>query len=281
MNDYEKLLNELENQLNQMEINENDVLIRAEKGIQITKGIVGRIRRMVLERDFVNKAEEKDFFRRIKPRAVSRFICYTKLYDLESKRPMSSSKLQKRYLQHAIKELQSYFTDNIEFYNYYRRGATIFDDVFFLRNKSNIRMAPDALGSFMDSEFSTSHDNVVAIILGHDMLIDYLKKEMKKIRATNRTQLASTSLPDLRLSWTASKAALTELIYALYSSGVFNHGRKDLKGITAAFERLFDIRMDTVYKSYSDIKARKGNRARFLQELIDRFNDRMDADDAL
>ncbi|WP_409516686.1 RteC domain-containing protein, partial [Epilithonimonas sp.] len=32
---------------------------------------------------------------------------------------------------------------------------------------------------------------------------------------------------DNSLKWTASKTALTELIYALYSHGVFNNGNTD------------------------------------------------------
>ena len=281
MTDYEKLLYKLENRLNRMEANERDVLIRAEKGIRITKKVVERLRQKVIENDFADKTEEKDFFKRIKPHAVSRLIYYVKLHALESKRPIGDRKATKRYLRKEIKKLQAYFTDNLEFYNYYRRGSTTFDHEIFVRNKSYIRLVPDAIYSFMDGKFSTSHDIAVAMILAHDMLIGYVKGELGKMAAKDRIAREITGPGNRKLSWTASKSSLTELIYALHEGKVFNYGNVDIQEITSLFEAFFDVHLPHLYRTYATIKSRKGARARFLEELAFRLSQKMDNEESM
>jgi hypothetical protein len=67
--------------------------------------------------------------------------------------------------------------------------------------------------------------------------------------------------------WTASKTAITELIYALYSNGSLNNGAADINTITSSFEDFFNIKLDNIYKTYSEIKGRKNSKTRFLEEL--------------
>jgi len=57
------------------------------------------------------------------------------------------------------------------------------------------------------------------------------------------------------LNWTASKTALTELIYALYSHGVFHNGNTDIKLIAKAFEDAFNIDLGNFYHTFMELKA--------------------------
>ena len=47
--------------------------------------------------------------------------------------------------------------------------------------------------------------------------------------------------PNMKMMWTGSKVALTELIFALHTEGAFNNGAADLKDIAEYFEHIFEI----------------------------------------
>ena len=52
----------------------------------------------------------------------------------------------------------------------------------------------------------------------------------------NENSEKSPRKPNVKLTWTGSKVALIELIYALHTEGVFNNGAADLKNIAEYFE---------------------------------------------
>ena len=70
------------------------------------------------------------------------------------------------------------------------------------------------------------------------------------------------------LHWTAKKIDLIELIYALHESKVFDNGNADIKEITHVFEKAFQIDLgDNITRSFIDIKNRKTDQTRFLNQL--------------
>jgi hypothetical protein len=68
------------------------------------------------------------------------------------------------------------------------------------------------------------------------------------------------------LKWTASKTALTELIYAVL--GVFNNGNTDIKLIAKTFEEAFNIELGDFYHTFMELKARKINRTNSLTACV-------------
>ena len=81
------------------------------------------------------------------------------------------------------------------------------------------------------------------------------------------------------LSWTASKTALTELIYALHSQGAF--GNTDIISITKTFESTFNINLGDFYHTFMELKARKINRTKFLDSLKESLLKKMDEEDEM
>jgi hypothetical protein len=80
-----------------------------------------------------------------------------------------------------------------------------------------------------------------------------------------------------KLFWTGSKTDLTELIYALHSSGAINSGTADIKELASAFEQIFNIELGNYYHTFIEIRARKSSKTKFLDMLtnviIRRFRD--------
>lgn len=170
---YQELVDEFETKLETLELRTEDVLYIAETGISHTEKCIKNLRKRVLNKGFESIQDEILFFKHIKPQIFSKLIYYVKLYNIESKRPRSSAKFQVKYLNNQINKLQIYFNDNLEFYHYYRRGATTLDEQYFVRGQSDLRSPTESFHFFIDEEFSTCQDCAVATIMAFDMLIVY------------------------------------------------------------------------------------------------------------
>ena len=276
---YDDILKKLDNKLDILEIEEQDILLKAEKGIKLAKQTLKSVRSIVVDYEFETKLEEIHFFKCTKPKIYSKLIYYVKLFNIESKRPRGSNKSQVKYLNNYIEKLQTYFNDNLDFYYYYRREATVFDEQYFLRGKADIRLFPDSFHFFVDEEFATSHDSTVASILAYDLLIVHLKREIDKLE--NNGNYASLRLlqSKTKITWTAHKIYLIELIYALHSTDVINNGTVDIKDIAYFVEKTFKVDLGDYYRAFLEIRMRKNGRTKFLDILKKQLTKRMDDTD--
>lgn len=78
------------------------------------------------------------------------------------------------------------------------------------------------------------------------------------------------------LHWTGSKTNLIELIYALQSSGMINSGAADIKEITLMLQRVFNIDLGNYYQTFVEIRSRKSNQTKFLDNLKESFVNRLE-----
>lgn len=276
---YDDILKKLDYELNILEIEEEDILVRAEIGIKLAKQTLKKVRSIIVDYEFKTKSEEIHFFKCTKPKIYSKLIYYVKLFNIEGKRPRGSNKSQVKYLNNYIEKLQTYFNDNLDFYHYYRREATVFDEQYFLRGKADIRLFPDSFHFFVDEQFATSHDSTVATILAYDLLIVHLKREIDKLE--NNGNYASLKLlqSKTKITWTAHKIYLIELIYALHSTDVINNGTVDIKDIAYFVEKTFKVDLGDYYRAFLEIRMRKNGRTKFLDILKKQLTKRMDDTD--
>jgi len=256
-----------------------DILYKAETGITHTEKCIKSLRAEVVQKGFLSTQDEIQFFKHIKPQIISKLIYYVKLYNIESKRPRSSSKFQIKYLNSQINKLQVFFNDNLEFYHYYRRGATTLDEQYFVRGKLDLRSPTESFHSFIDDEFSTCQDSTVATIMAFDMLIVYLQQEIEKLETNTDTTKINAMKQSSKLFWTGSKTELIELIYALQSSGAINSGTADIKEIASLFEQIFNIELGNYYHTFIEIRARKCSKTKFLEKLMESLMKRFQESD--
>lgn len=264
---YRLLIDKLEEDLEVLKTEVNDVLTYSEKGMRISKKYLSKIRKLVINNGFKNEEDECYFFKKVKPHAVSKLIYYVKLFNIESRRPRSSRKSQKQFLQAEIDKLQNYFNENLEFYHYYRRGSTNLDQHFFLRRKANLRLHPDTIHFVTDAEFSTSHDGSVATIMAYDLLIVYLQKQVEELKYKQKFKNSETKKKIPKVSWTRNKVDLIELIYALHTTRAINSGNASINEIADLFERVFQIELGDYYRTYLELRSRKTNQLKFLDHL--------------
>lgn len=276
MKKIERIVKKLDSNLDFLEKEIEGVLEKSEEGIKVTQRALEQIRELLLKRKSTSTSDEIYFFKNIKPQVFSKLIYYVKLFSIESKRPRSSNKSQVKYFNKHIDRLQNYFNDNLEFYHYYRRGATFLDNEYFIRGKANIRLFPDSLSFFADDKFSTSHDSTVATILAYDMLIIYLKTEIDKLENNNSMEANYNAFQkQSKLFWTGNKTDLIELVYALHSSGVINSGTADIKEVALICEQMFNVSLGDYYRTFLEIRSRKINQTKFIDKLKESLVDKM------
>ena len=267
---YKKTLYELETTIHELEIETEYPIQRIEAVIVLIVNSLSKLKEFVLKKGFKNIDEEILFFKYQKPVIVSKLIYYNAIYKIETRRPYGN-KRTKKYFVKELKKLKRFFENNLDFYKYYRSNNSFFDEQFFVRGKHDIRLWLDTFYFEADHRFSTSHDYKVAKIIANDLIQVYLEDRLNNINVKK--------VSDNSLIWTASKTALTELIYALYSHGAFNNGNTEIKLIAKTFEDAFNIELGDFYHTFMELKARKINRTKFVDRLCEALIKKMDEQD--
>ncbi|MGB6151164.1 MAG: RteC domain-containing protein [Pricia sp.] len=264
-NEINTILIDYEKEILEIEQSDFSLYPDVEKGIKISRKYLQKLRLLLRNDQFKNKEDEITFFKHQKPRIYGKLKFYAKLYRFLLQKPRGTNKSQRLYIDREIKILQNYFLQNNEFIKYYRQNATFLDEFYFLRGNDNIGLISDTSHFYTDAEFSTSHDNAVAKIIAYDLLIIYYTNELDKLKKTTRGIPTDTKLfGGFNLTWTSNKIDLVELTYSLIASGSV---KGDIKDLATLFEKVYNIDLGNYYRSFLEIRARKENPARFIDEL--------------
>ena len=262
-----KLNKTLNAQLENIDLEEQSLLNKARKSISCIKNALKQLKAFVLEYTFKSDDEEIEFFKKIKPEIFSKLIYFTKIYNIESRRPYGTHEIQIEFLGEELEIINSFFKSHLQFYQYYRMNSTFLDDKCFLRDKEDLHLFQDSLFHIIDPEFSTTHDYMVAEIMANDMLIVFLNTELAKLSLKNANpnwdQLGGF---ETDLQWTDSKSSIVELIYALCEAGVINKGRCEIRHLSACFEQVFNINLTDIYRTFVEVKLRS-NPTKFIDSL--------------
>lgn len=274
-----KLLIDFEDQLKFIDLEQDDPIKCAQLSIDVCLKALDKLKNSILKHKFKTQAEEIRFFKVVKPKFFSPLIYHLKIFKIESHKPNGSNKIRRKYLLNELDKLKHYFDSNLDFYRYYRTQSNYLDHKYFLRGKYDIRLTVDSFFFEADDRLSTSHDFKVAKILAHDRLQVYLEEELSNLDR-KETSMISQDFPMVKLSWTESKTALIELIYALHAQGALDNGKADIKDIATSFELLFGIELGDYYRTFLEIRVRKTGRTKFIDTLKHSLTKKMDeADD--
>ena len=69
------------------------------------------------------------------------------------------------------------------------------------------------------------------------------------------------------MTWTASNAALVEVVISLIETGAINNGNVDMKKVVKVCKKLFGVDLGNIYNVFSQIKNRKKDPTKFLDKL--------------
>lgn len=269
------LLLELEEQLKFISLETDNSLVISELSVNVIQKSINILKSFIRKYNFRSTAEEIRFFKEFKPQFCSKLFYNISIYNIESNRPNGGHKVLKKFLQKELEKLKQYFYNNLDFYKYYRTGSNHLDHKYFVRGKQDIRLFLETFNFETDPDFSTSHDFRVSMILANDLLQVYLENELsllEKKEPTPKSQVVQKS----EIKWTGSKAALIELMYALHSEPVLNNGNVELRQIALLLENTFNVELGQYHRTFMELRTRKGARTKFLDNLRDALNQRME-----
>jgi hypothetical protein len=252
-------------------------LSKAGSGITLCNKTLSDLKEIVDKKDFNTIPEEIDFFKNIKPIPMSLLIYFTEVRSCELRMPKAGNSYKIEFLQKELRKINKFFYKNADFVHYMEQGFNYLDHQFFTRNhRDNFPFTP-MTDNYQFPEFSTAQDMLWAKIKAMYRFIHYIRQALKQLKVDDYEIFDEKK--HKVLVWTGPKTALTELIYALFSNGAINHGAADINMITSSFEDFFNIKLDNIYKTYTEIKARKSSKTKFLEELTLNLQQKMYRED--
>jgi hypothetical protein len=255
------------------------ILHKTELGIDLCYQTFHQMNELLVKLKFNNEDEEIFFFKHIKPvpDATLNYLVHVQKFEIE--KPKTHNQIITKYINTSIKNLNLFLSTYSYFTHYMEQNQTHLDHLLFTR-KSARKIIPNLTNhNLIPKSFETTHQILWGRIKGAMMMSEYLKNCAVTINRFNQTH--HNPGRNLTLHWTASKTDLIEIIYALFSNGAFNHGKADINTITSAFEYLGNIKLENVYKTYSEIKARKNSQTKFLDQLTFSLQQKISREDGL
>jgi len=184
-----------------------NIIEAAKKITALCRSQLLELRNHVVHTGFVDEAEEIHFFKHTKQVPLVYLIYYSELLDLELKIPVCGKKARRQWIKAKRKLWSSFLLGHAQFWKYIQLGHTHWDSQYFTRRKKDSLNPTYAHHIAIDPVFTTSHDMLLGQLRAYEKAIGYL--------GNRRNTLGSGKFRP-RLQWSSTKAALTELVYALY-----------------------------------------------------------------
>ncbi len=266
---------DFENELSLILNSTSNEVDKLKKIIIFIEDILRQLTEWLQNHVFDSIQEEIIFFKEIKSNIVAKLIFYKEILLLVATLPLDKSKRIKHF-DKKLDAIHKFHRKNKEFIKYVKSQSTHFDELYFSRKQHKDLFLNDCSVIIHDTKICTSHEYLLAEIIAYEQLALHIENRMeslKKSAAASKNQIQSN------LHWTAKKIDLIELIYALHEAKVFDNGQADIKEITNIFEKAFQIDLgDNITRSFIDIKNRKSDQTRFLNQLQNVLETKIDND---
>jgi hypothetical protein len=242
------LENQLEDQLSIILKEETTVLKRATRSLQCATGIYRELH-LLMEPYKFQEGEEVLFYKFVKPVFISRIVLHSRLLTIEKNKPSTTPAGLERFYTAELEKLTVVFDNHRFIYQYVESGGTYLDEKLFFRPGADTTIALIGLEPPPDGSFQICYDHAVGELLAAELLKKHLLETLDDLLFPG---LSAGNAP--RLTWTAPRVHLVELLYILKAAGVFNNGKASLKDIAECLEITFHMKL--------------GNYARSMQEVL-------------
>lgn len=218
---------------------------------------------------FNNNEDEINFFKVIKPKLLSKLMYHKKILKIETNLP-PSKKDKRKYLEKKLDKTHKITKKNKGLYQYYKSKATYNDSNYFIRNTEESYIIDNEVLLNFNRKTSTHYDYIYAAFMTNEKIAEYLEVKMDDLE---NSATVTISNPQSELQWTGTNLDFIELIYGLHFNKVINSGNKEVKEITKALSKVFNMDIEEqVYRYFIDIKRRKINKTRFLTSMTENLN---------
>lgn len=276
----ENILSEIDVEIDEIDLYGYDIVENSLSMVHRLQAVLNDLKTKLQTYSFPAKEDEITFFKTQKPEILGRLLFFYKIYRIETQCPNGSDDVIRSYINRELDNLTYFFNRNLDFYQYYRSHSTLYDEYYFVRGKSDLRLCTDSAQFDKDSNFSTGYDYKVAKIIANEMLRIYLNKRLVKLETNTQVENNLQKCLKYPFRFTGKKVFLIELGYSLVSSGDINNGNVEIKEMMNFLGTVFQVELGDYYAAYIAMKERKKDRTAYLSRLQDSLVKRMDEDDS-
>ncbi len=270
--DFKLHNNILLKELDKIKYNSEGIIERSNQSIIVCRNLLNAFKKEILKYSFKSTEEEIEFFKTIKQTSLIQLIYFSEIRSFEIQFPKANKQIQQKYIKRKLNKLNRFFLYNMDFVQYIESKQSHLDIQYFTRDYFDNLPITSSKFYFQDPDFSTPRDMLLGKYNAYNLFINYLKNRLNKLMNFNSYESNELN----KLKWTSTKTALTELIYALHYNRVINNGNVDLKEIAMTMQKVLHFDLGDFYKTYSEIKARKISRTKFLDDLSSGLLSHMD-----
>ena len=274
------ILSEIDLEIDEIDLYGYDIIETFLSMVHRLQTVLSDLRTKIQTYVFPTKEDEILFFKVQKPEILGRLLFFYKIYRIETQCPNGSDEVIKGYISRELDSLTYFFNRNLDFYQYYRSHSTLYDEYYFVRGKSDLRLCTDSAQFDKDPNFSTGYDYKVAKIIANEMLRIYLNKRLVKLETSTQVEDNLQKCLKYPFRFTGKKVFLIELGYSLVSSGDINNGNVEIKEMMNFLGTVFQVELGDYYAAYIAMKERKKDRTAYLSRLQESLVKRMDEDDS-
>lgn len=260
--DWLRSQEEIESKLHQIEGSFLNTIVSYNKAISHCQHILEEYRIAVVSKGFPDEATEIQFFKKDKPLLFGLLLQYTHRLSFELDFPNITYGRNEDIVNEKIEEVIAFLSSHKDMVLYLELQSKTFDSQFFLRKNRGLFTYPGRHDHSFDSEFCTSHDGLIANIVGYQGFLKYLQNKL----GMSSTIGSASKVVMPEIEWTGSKIALTELGFALFYSGAVNHGNASLKSIIQLLEQVTGTDLGDYHHTAIRIRNRS-HRTKFMDKL--------------
>ena len=276
----ENILSEIDVEIDEIDLYGYDMVENSLSMVHRLQAVLNDLKAKLQTYSFPAKEDEITFFKTQKPEILGRLLFFYKIYRIETQCPNGSNDVIRNYINKELDNLTYFFNRNLDFYQYYRSHSTLYDEYYFVRGKSDLRLCTDSAQFDKDPNFSTGYDYKVAKIIANEMLRIYLNKRLVKLETNTQVEDNLQKCLKYPFRFTGKKVFLIELGYSLVSSGDINNGNVEIKEMMNFLGTVFQVELGDYYAAYIAMKERKKDRTAYLSRLQESLVKRMDEDDS-
>jgi ElaB/YqjD/DUF883 family membrane-anchored ribosome-binding protein len=260
----EKLLNRLESDLNQIKAEIHDPEECAQQSLETVIEYLDEVNELTANHPFESVSDEIKFFKYCKPKLVARYFYFYRLVEYEIQKAKIDQPRLRKYFKKEKKRILRFFEKHVDLVASYKSTDPTADQNFFTRKSCCDSACCKKVFLVLSNPKQSKNDLILAEIMANEQLYIYIEKELNKLKPIDeQNHLISP------FHWTGSKVALVELIYALASTKMVDNGDVEIKDLVRLFEQVFQQKIDSPYQVFSEIKARKHDQTKFLDQLKD------------
>lgn len=274
------ILAETEVDISEIDLYGYDIIENSLSMVHCLQTVLNDLKTKLQTYSFPATEDEITFFKTQKPEILGRLLFFYKIYRIETQCPNGSNDVIRNYTNKELDNLTYFFNRNLDFYQYYRSHSTLYDEYYFVRGKSDLRLCTDSAQFDKDPNFSTGYDYKVAKIIANEMLRIYLNKRLVKLETNTQVEDNLQKCLKYPFRFTGKKVFLIELGYSLVSSGDINNGNVEIKEMMNFLGTVFQVELGDYYAAYIAMKERKKDRTAYLSRLQESLVKRMDEDDS-